>query len=70
MLRFDVFGRLVAVEREPHGWVAYYLGNDGKRSVARDLILPPDLPEEEIGRCLADIAHERASPERPDVRRL
>ena len=70
MIRFDVFGRIVGVVRESAGWQAYYLGEDGKRAMARDLTIPPDLPEADLGRHLADIAHERASPQRPAVRRL
>jgi len=70
MLRFDVFERLVAVERDGKAWRAYYLWNEGKRILARDLILPPDIPGSALSQPLADLAHECATPAGPDVRRL
>ena len=70
MIRFDVFGRLVGVRREGDAWQVYYLVGEGKRVVARDLIVPPDLPESGLARAFADLAHERATPAKPDVTRL
>lgn len=31
MIRLNVFGKLVGVERRAAGWKPYYLGNEGKR---------------------------------------
>jgi len=70
MLEFDVFGRRVLIEREERGWRAYYPGPDGKRRAAVDVMLPPDLTENDLARHLADHFHEMSSPERPEVRRV
>lgn len=68
-LRFDVFGRRIDVERTVDGWAAYLPGNDGKRRSAQ-IPIPADMSADEIGRYLADVLHESATPKRPNVRQL
>ena len=67
MLRFDVFGREVGVLREEARWRAVFVGREGKHRAAPSIAIPSSLPEAELGRFLADLFHESASPERPDV---
>ena len=69
MIRFNVFGRLVGVERKNDGRKPYYLGNEGKRRDA-DFIIPRETAEEEIAHYLAVLFHEAATPERNEVMRL
>ena len=69
MIRFNVFGTLVGVERKNGEWKPYCLGNEGKRRDA-DFIVPTDTPEVEIASYLAILFHEEATPERNEVRRL
>lgn len=69
-LEFDVYGRRVLVERADAGWIVLYPGTEGKRQAARDIVIPPDTPESELARYLADLCHEWATPERSTVRRL
>ncbi len=70
LIEFDVFGRRVLVERTAAGWRALYPGSEGKHRVAPDIVIPPDTVEVDLPHYLADLCHEWASPERPDVRRL
>lgn len=70
MLRFDVFGRAIGIDRREGEWRAFYLGADGKRREATDVLIPPTLTESELPRFLADLFHESATPERREVRRL
>ena len=44
-LRFNVFGRLVAIVGTQGTWSAFFLGGDGKRRSA-DFIVPGSLGEE------------------------
>lgn len=67
MLRYDVFGYRVGVLREGAEWRAVYVGQDGKHRPAPDVVIPPWVTEAEVPRFLADLFHEAASPERPDV---
>jgi hypothetical protein len=57
------------VRRDGSRWRAYRLG-EGKRRELHDLVIPDDLPEPELERFLADVCHEMATAERPEVRRL
>lgn len=66
-LKFDVFGQLFHVEKNEAGWVAYNVGNDGKRSPT-GLPIPPDLEASGIARFLDDIYHESATTSNPEVR--
>ncbi len=69
-IEFDVFGQRLLVERTRTGWIVLYPGPEGKRQVARDIIIPPDTPESQLERYLADLCHEWATPEKSTVRRL
>lgn len=69
MIRFNVFGRIIGVEKKNNEWKPYYLGNEGKRRDA-DFIIPTETTEEEIAHYLAVLFHEAATPERNEVKRL
>lgn len=67
--RFDIFGRIVQVDRHRDGWRAWDIGPDGKRAPA-GFVVPDFLAEDEIAQYLFDLFHESATPGRGDVRRL
>jgi len=69
-LKFDVFGRNILVEKSADGWIAFYSGNEGKKRPATDIVIPPSLSESKIEQYLADLFHESASQQHPDVKRL
>ncbi|NIO03534.1 MAG: hypothetical protein GTN74_02675 [Proteobacteria bacterium] len=69
-LKFDVFGRQVLVVKLDDRWSAFYLGTNGKRRRAEDIVVPSFITESEIERYLADLCHEWASEKCPDVKRL
>ena len=67
MHRFDVFGRLVGVERVDGKWRAVFVGQDGKHRHARGVTIPPWIEAAGLTTFLADLFHESATPERPEV---
>ena len=69
-LRFDVFGRQVLVTATGDDWAVYYVGSEGKRRPARDIVVPSEIPESGIAQYLDDLCHEWATPRRPVVKRL
>ena len=69
-MKFDVFGRVVLVERDARGWHAFYPGVDGKRRHAPDIVIPPDIDVQDIERYLGDLCHEGATARHRTVRRL
>ncbi len=69
-LKFDVFGTQVLVSRDETGWTTYYLGAEGKRRPASDIVVPADILESEIEQYLDDLCHERATDRHPSVKRL
>ncbi|MBB3259441.1 hypothetical protein F4827_004316 [Paraburkholderia bannensis] len=64
--RFDVFGRRMAIARNEGAWVAYLIGEEGKRRRA-SFEIPDCVAADELAQYLDDIFHEDASPERPTV---
>ena len=61
-MRFDVYGKYeIEVRREGGSWKADRLGG-GKRRPLHDLVLPPDLPEDQVATHLDDLLHEQAGP--------
>ena len=69
-LKLDVFGRRVSVVESENGWSVFYLGNEGKRRPATDIVIPQSLSESEIAQYIADLCHEWAAERHPDVKRL
>jgi hypothetical protein len=69
-LKFDVFGRRVLVVGSENGWSVFYLGTEGKRRPAWDIVVPDSVSEAEVEQYLADLCHEWATERHPDVKRL
>jgi len=69
LLRFDVFGTLVGIQRSGTNWNSYYLGSEGKRRPA-DFVVPEFIEEAELSQYLADLFHESATSRNSEVRRL
>lgn len=65
----EVFGRRLLVEHHAEGWRVYEPGADGKRRPAPDIRVPAFVQSEaDFIAYLADLLHERATPERDAVR--
>ena len=69
-MKLNVFGRLIEVERINEEWHVFYLGNEGKKRDANDIILPSNLSESGIAEHVADLCHEWATPKNMEVRIL
>ena len=69
LIRFNVFGRVIAVRRDGDSWQAYAVGSDGKLGQA-GIVVPDFIAEHELEQYLADIFHESARPGMSDVRRI
>lgn len=68
--RFDVFGRKVLVTRSDGHWQAFYLGDEGKRRRAPDIVIPAETAEQDLALYLADLCHEWATSAHPEVREI
>ena len=60
-LRFDVFGRQVLISASGKGWLTFYLGAEGKRRAAPDIVVPSEISESEIAQYLDGLCHEWAT---------
>ena len=69
-MKFDVFGRAILVVETASGWATFYLGAEGKRRSATDIVVPPDILESDIEQYLSDLCHEWATDRNPNVKRI
>ncbi|MDH5377221.1 MAG: hypothetical protein OEX00_02725 [Gammaproteobacteria bacterium] len=67
-MKLNVYGRLVQVLQREGGWQVFYLGNEGKKRAATDILIPPQLSEKEIPSYIADLCHEWAHPGNTEVK--
>jgi hypothetical protein len=65
-LKFNVFGRLMAVAATDQGWALFLIGPEGKRRRA-EVEIPDFVQESELSQYLADVFHEAATPANGDV---
>ena len=68
MIRFDVFGNGIGVQRSGLGWTTECLGNEGKRQ-SRDFVILELVAEGYVGQHCADLFHKSAWSECPDLKR-
>lgn len=68
-IRFNVFGRIVLIEKRQNEWFAYYPSADGKRRPA-SFVIPSFIEDNELEQYLGEIFHEGASLNNPEVLRL
>ena len=61
-MKLNAYGRKIEIVRISDKWVAYYLGNEGKKRSAHDIIIPEELGENEMKKYLEDLLHEWATP--------
>ncbi len=59
-MKFNIYGRFqVDVRRENDAW-AVYRAELGKRTPFEEVVIPPDVPADELATYLDDIFHEYA----------
>ncbi|MHC4856898.1 MAG: DUF7661 family protein [Planctomycetota bacterium] len=69
-IKFDVFGQEVLVAKTEDGWQAFYVGNEGKRRLARDIIIPGNVEESNLLQYLDDLCHEWATDRNNSIKRV
>ena len=70
LLKFDVFGREVLIVEKDSGWEAFYLGSEGKRRAAKDIVIPSNITESQMLQYLDDLCHEWATDRNFSVKRV
>lgn len=63
----NVFGKEIEVLKDGSQWKTFYLGSDGKKRIARDIVIPNNLPENEVVGYVADLCHEWATAKYNEV---
>ena len=64
----DLFGKEIEVLRREADWTVFYRGTEGKKRLAKDIVIPPDIKESELVNYLSDIFHEFATRKNPQVK--
>ncbi len=69
-MKYNVFGQKLEVLRQGDKWEAFYLGNEGKKRLAHDIIIPATIEEQGILQYLSDLLHEWANNRHNSVEHL
>jgi len=69
-MKLNVYGRKIEIVKPGENWEIFFLGNEGKKRIAHDIIIPQDLEENEIIIYIEDLLHEWASPSNNKVTRI
>ena len=69
-LKFNVFGKIMSVERKNHEWVLFVDSSTGFKNQINDVVIPNDLKEDNLESFLDDMYHEWATVENPKVERI
>ena len=67
IIKFNVFGKQMAVLKKDHEWHLFNESDTGIRSRVYDVVIPSDLEAVELATYLDDIYHEYASDKHPKV---
>jgi len=59
---------MLEIIRKENRWKTFYIGMDGKKRLASDIVIPPDLTEEELIDYLDDLCHEWATPDNKEIK--
>jgi hypothetical protein len=70
LLKFSVYGKILAAQRTEYAWRLFYAGDEGKMRPADDLVAPEFITEDQLIIFLSDICHEWASEKYPDVYKI
>ncbi len=69
-MKFNVFGRLMSIEKIDGKWRAFTQSNEGKRREIPEAVIPLHIEEGDLERYLADIFHENASEIHSEVKKM
>ncbi|WP_194436610.1 DUF7661 family protein [Vibrio fluminensis] len=67
LIKFNVFGKPMSVQRKEGEWLLFLESATSMRVRVYDVVIPPELNENELAGYLADIYHENASVKHPSV---
>lgn len=54
-IALNVIGKHIEVIRGDNGWEAYYLGSEGKKRPANDIVVPSNIEQNELVDYIADL---------------
>ena len=57
-MKINVYGKIVEVVKKDDCWRVFYVGSEGKKRLANDLVIPSELHSDELLEFIADLCHE------------
>lgn len=61
-MKLLMYGRKIEVLKSNDKWSVFYLGNEGKKRTAHDIVIPQELKKGEIKNYLEELLYEWATP--------
>lgn len=60
-MKINVYGQIIEILRRDDKWKVFYLGSEGKKRNANDILIPSTLKRCDLINYLEDLFHESAS---------
>ena len=57
-MKINVYGKIIEVIKKDNCWRVFYVGSEGKKRLANDLVIPSELHKDEFLKYIADLCHE------------
>jgi hypothetical protein len=57
-MKINVYGNTIEVIKKDNYWRVFYIGPEGKKRLADDLVIPSELHKDELLEYIADLCHE------------
>lgn len=67
-IKFDVFGKRMSVLRQDEQWLLFADSGMGMRTRVYNVVIPPNMKQDELVIYLDEIFHEHSSENHPHVR--
>ncbi|MCP4134178.1 MAG: hypothetical protein GY754_24610 [bacterium] len=61
-MKLNVYGKKIEIMKSGENWVVFYPGSEGKKRIADDIVIPPNIQQDELIEYIADLCHEWARP--------
>jgi hypothetical protein len=57
-MKINAYGKIIEIVRGDDKWHVYYLGSEGKKRYANDIVIPSSLKQCDLINYLEDLFHE------------
>lgn len=66
-MKLNAYGRKIEIVKSGEKWKVFFLGEEGRKRIADDIIVPSDLKRRDLKNYIEDLLHEWATAKNNQV---